>query len=218
MSSRPAAAWGKVWPPRHRRHRQGRSLARTDPAGRGKPAWVHKNVRLATTVSDLQGDVFIKRSALERFPTIIFLRRPHCTFPIQSSGRSEPVYSSAKESIPDFGLATPRRRLGGQVQWASAPIDPRRLSPRTTRLCSSVSRRLGRSQADGAWPRSANPYPWLSPNGQCAVPDRLAVGATSRGVGRPSIALSFCGLRISTSPLSLPAAFSFVLAVLGGAA
>jgi hypothetical protein len=35
-------------------------------------------------------------------------------------------------------------RLVGQVQWATAPIDPRRLV---------------RSQADGAWPRSANPHP-----------------------------------------------------------
>jgi hypothetical protein len=54
--------------------------------------------------------------------------------------------------------ASPRHggRLGGQVQWASAPIDPRR---------------LGRSQADGAWPRSANPHHSLRPtvNALCQI-------------------------------------------------
>jgi hypothetical protein len=50
MSSRPAAAWRKVSPPRHRRDREWRSLARTNPAGRGKPACVYENVRFATTV------------------------------------------------------------------------------------------------------------------------------------------------------------------------
>jgi hypothetical protein len=71
-----------VWPPPHRRDRQRRSLARTDPARRGKPAWVPESVRLATTVGDLQGDVFIEGSALDRLPTITFRRkRPHCAFP-----------------------------------------------------------------------------------------------------------------------------------------
>jgi hypothetical protein len=86
MSSRPAAAWRKVSPPCHWRDREWRSLARTNPAGRGKPACVYENVRFATTVGDLQGDVFIRRSTLERFPTVTFRRRWHCTFPIQSSG------------------------------------------------------------------------------------------------------------------------------------
>jgi hypothetical protein len=88
MSSRPAAARRKVSPPCHWRDREWRSLARTNPAGRGKPACVYENVRFATTVGDLQGDVFIRRSTLERFPTIAFRRRWHFTFPIQSSGRS----------------------------------------------------------------------------------------------------------------------------------
>jgi hypothetical protein len=78
-----------VWPPPHRCDRQRRSLARTDPARRGKPAWVPESVRLATTVGDLQGDVFIEGSALDRLPTITFRRRPpHCAFPIQSDGAS----------------------------------------------------------------------------------------------------------------------------------
>jgi hypothetical protein len=64
MSSRPAAAWRKVSPPRHRRNREWRSLARTNPAGRGKPACVYENVRFAMTVGDLQGDVFSKAGRL----------------------------------------------------------------------------------------------------------------------------------------------------------
>ena len=34
-------------------------LARADTMGR-EPSWVHENVRLATTVGDLQADVFIE--------------------------------------------------------------------------------------------------------------------------------------------------------------
>jgi hypothetical protein len=78
-----------VWPPPYRRDLQRRSLARTDPSRRGKPAWVPESVRLATTVGDLQADVFIEGSALDRFPTITFRRRrPHCAFPVQSDGGS----------------------------------------------------------------------------------------------------------------------------------
>jgi hypothetical protein len=81
VSTRSAAACGEVSPPRHRRDRQGSSLNRADPAGRGKPACVHENVRFAMTVGDLQGDVFIEGSTLDRFPTITYMRRLHCTFP-----------------------------------------------------------------------------------------------------------------------------------------
>jgi hypothetical protein len=70
-----------VWPPPHRRDRQWRSLARTDPACRGKPAWIPEIVWLTPTVRDLQCDVFIEGSALDRIPTIIQLRRPHCPAP-----------------------------------------------------------------------------------------------------------------------------------------
>jgi hypothetical protein len=78
-----------VWPPSHRRDRQRRSLARTDPAGRGKPAWVPESVRLATAVGDLQGDVFIEGSALDRLPPVTFRRgRPHCAFPSSGDGSS----------------------------------------------------------------------------------------------------------------------------------
>jgi hypothetical protein len=70
-----------VWPPPHRRDRQRRSLSRTNPADRGKPAWGPESVRLATTVGDLQGDVFIEGSALDRLPTVTFSRRrPHRAF------------------------------------------------------------------------------------------------------------------------------------------
>jgi hypothetical protein len=41
-------------PPVHRGDRERRSLARTDPAGRGKSAWVSESVRLHATVGDLQ--------------------------------------------------------------------------------------------------------------------------------------------------------------------
>jgi hypothetical protein len=71
-----------VWPPPHRRDRQWRSLARTDPARCGKPAWVPESVRLATTVGDLQAHVLIEGSALDWLPTATFRRRrPHCAVP-----------------------------------------------------------------------------------------------------------------------------------------
>jgi hypothetical protein len=109
MSSRPAAAWRKVSPPRHRRDREWRSLARTNPAGRGKPACVYENVRFATTVGDLQGDVFVRRSTLERFPTVAFRRWWHCTFPIQSSGRPLAAWLLICKRI-NCGF-----RVGGQI-------------------------------------------------------------------------------------------------------
>jgi hypothetical protein len=93
MSSRPAAAWGEVWPPRHRRDRQWRSLARADPAGTSKPACVYENVRFAMTVGDLQGDIFIEGSALKRFP-ITFRRWRHCIFLNLEQGRR-------RETMPD---------------------------------------------------------------------------------------------------------------------
>jgi hypothetical protein len=80
MSSRAAAARGEVLPPLYRCDRQRRSLSRTDPTGRGKPARVHENVRVAMPVGDLQGDVFFKGRTFDRFPSMTFPRRPHRAF------------------------------------------------------------------------------------------------------------------------------------------
>jgi hypothetical protein len=67
---------GNVRLPLHRRDRERRSLARTDPAGRGKSAWVRKPVSPAPTVGYLQGDVFVEWSAVDRKPSIIVPSRP----------------------------------------------------------------------------------------------------------------------------------------------
>jgi hypothetical protein len=63
-----------VRPPRQRRHRQWRSLTRTDPAGHRKSAWFQESIRLTTTVGDLQGDIFIEGSALNWIPARTHLR------------------------------------------------------------------------------------------------------------------------------------------------
>jgi hypothetical protein len=87
-SCRRARAWsswsGVVRPPLHRRDGKRRSLVRADPAGRGKSTWVRERVRAAPTVGCLHADVFIERSALDRIPTVIYQRRPHCYCPIAS--------------------------------------------------------------------------------------------------------------------------------------
>jgi hypothetical protein len=74
---------GDVRLPLHRRDRERRSLA--DPARRGKSAWVRKPVRSAPTVGHLQGDVFVEWSALDRIPSVIFLKRPHYRCPVTNS-------------------------------------------------------------------------------------------------------------------------------------
>jgi hypothetical protein len=74
---------------------------------------VPESVRLATTVGDLQADVFIEGSALDRFPTITFRRRrPHCAFPVQSDGGSiRRVGLQSKTAADDYQhLAVSRHR------------------------------------------------------------------------------------------------------------
>jgi hypothetical protein len=76
--------------PLHRRDRKRRSLARTDPAGRGKPASVREPVPRAPPVGHFQGDVFVEWSSLDRIPTIIVFDHPHCRCPFESSRRHYP--------------------------------------------------------------------------------------------------------------------------------
>ena len=83
MSRRAAAACRKIWSPLHWRDREWRSFARTDPAHRSESAGVYEKVRFATTVGDLQRDVFIERRAVDGLPAVIF-PRPHSTFPFRS--------------------------------------------------------------------------------------------------------------------------------------
>jgi hypothetical protein len=82
MSRRAAAACGKIWSPLHWRDREWRSFARTDPTHRSKSAGVYEKARFATTVGDLQRDVFIERRAVHGLPAVIF-PRPHSTCPVQ---------------------------------------------------------------------------------------------------------------------------------------
>jgi hypothetical protein len=102
MSSGAAAACGEVSSPFHWLDREWRSLARTDPARRGKPGCVQENVRLAMPVGDLQGDVFFQGRTFNRFPTIIVRRRPHSPFP--SSERPVSVCAATTSRL----LAGPR--------------------------------------------------------------------------------------------------------------
>jgi hypothetical protein len=127
-----------VWPPPRRRDRQRRSPARTDPARRGKPAWVPESVRLATTVGDLQGDVFIEGSALDRLPTITFRRRrPRCAFP----------NFRANQYLPALGF---NPRPGGRLPASSRCRSIARLSPWASqpgRPPNSNVRRVGAARA-----------------------------------------------------------------------
>jgi hypothetical protein len=99
MPSRAAAAYREESPPLHRRDCRRRSLARANPAGRGKPTCVYENVRLAMPVGDLEGDVFFHGRTFDRFPTIIFQRRRHSPFP--SSERRASV-CAATTSLPQL--------------------------------------------------------------------------------------------------------------------
>jgi hypothetical protein len=94
--------------------------ARTDPARRGKPAWVPESVRLATTVGDLQADVFIEGSALDRFPTITFRRkRPHCARRWRVSFAKNPSTALSQDAEVGVKWKWTRRRLRAVTskQW-----------------------------------------------------------------------------------------------------
>jgi hypothetical protein len=82
MSRRAAAACGKIWSPLHWRDRKWRSFARTDPTHRSESAGVYEKVWFATTIGDLQRDVFIERRAFDGLPAVIF-SRPHSTCSVQ---------------------------------------------------------------------------------------------------------------------------------------
>jgi hypothetical protein len=72
--------------PLHRRNRERRSLARTDPAGRGKSASVREPIRRAPSVGHLQADVFVQWSGLDRIPTKIVFEHPHSRYPFDYRG------------------------------------------------------------------------------------------------------------------------------------
>ena len=76
FSSRAGQRRDRERPPFHRRDLQRRSLPRIDPPARGMPTWPLERVRCAAAVRYLQRDVFIKRSAVDRIPTLV-ARRPH---------------------------------------------------------------------------------------------------------------------------------------------
>jgi hypothetical protein len=63
---------GIVWPPPHRRDLQRRSFPRTDPATHCSPTWPLQCIRPTAAVCYLQRDVFIKRSALDWIPAVVY--------------------------------------------------------------------------------------------------------------------------------------------------
>jgi hypothetical protein len=154
-----AARCRMVRPPTHRCDCQRRSVARTDPAGRGKPAWLWEGVRLATTVGDLQPHVFIEGDALDRFPAVILHRRAHCVFSQQSDGDSISAESDGKLELRDGGL--PCWRQGVQSLGVSALAPNRdRAGPGLYELSQ------GRSSGVGGQPRWVSRKPCSSAAGQ----------------------------------------------------
>ena len=78
------------------------SLAPRVPAGRGKPAWVPESVRLATTVGDLQRDVFIEGSTLDRILNYNLTEAPALPCPLRgcSAGSETTRIAKAARQIP----------------------------------------------------------------------------------------------------------------------
>jgi hypothetical protein len=109
-----------VWLPLHRCDRQRRSLVRTHPTGRGTPARGREPVGSALAVGHLDRNVFIERSALDRIPAVIFLRRPHCDCPVSRSaivagfGGAGPRWVAKTEPGAEPGALSPAER--GQSQ------------------------------------------------------------------------------------------------------
>jgi hypothetical protein len=108
--ARARGSGGMSWLPRtarerlppHRRDRERRSLARSDPAGRGASASVREPVGRAPSVGHFQGDVFVKWSGLDWKPTKIVFEHPHCC-PFESSRRPLFIGRDARQ-ISTLGL------------------------------------------------------------------------------------------------------------------
>ena len=91
-------------------------------------------------------------------------------------GLSRPAAHPQNDRSRSSAWPRHRGRLGGQVQWASAQIDPRR---------------LGRSQADGAWPRSAKSSPIAF--AQRSICCARSAGSRSDFTSRRTAVVVFCG-------------------------
>ena len=122
---------GNVPLPLHRRDRERRSPA-ADPARCGKSARVRKPVRSAPTVGHLQSDVFTERSALDRTPSVIFLKRPHYRFPVTNSAMACSISSRSAKS-------TARRVLRGRYDENEKYDDRQRHETKTDELRGPVA-------------------------------------------------------------------------------
>jgi hypothetical protein len=132
-----------VWPPSHRRDRQRGSLARTDPARRGKPAWAPEGIRLATPVGDLQADVFIEGGRSRSISNHNFPETP--TSRLSQSERWR-QYLPRRASIQDRGGRLPAPLSHSALRRALCSSCRSRISAATLRASSARSRQSWGSQ------------------------------------------------------------------------